>query len=262
MTNYILIAGSYWVFFRYHALLSWWRLRHKDVKIDKPIENEEFVNKFKKLFIEKIREIPKKLKLDNPVIIIGKDCPRKDIWRNEYTNNYKGTRKNDNNVGDFFKLAYNNLFLESGAEKILFHEKLEADDCIAIATRHYLKDENNKITIITSDTDYLQLIEERVNIYNGKLKPIRNKTNSTMDSRKDLFIKVVIGDKSDNISGVFEKCGKVKAKKYYDNPELFKKDMEMAELFDDIKARYERNQLLIDFNKIPSKYQEELLSKI
>ena len=89
MTNYIFIDGSYFVFYRFHALLAWWRLKHKDEPINNPIENEEFVEKFKKLFVEKIELFPHLLSIKDPVIIIGKDCPRSDIWRNEHLNSYK-----------------------------------------------------------------------------------------------------------------------------------------------------------------------------
>ena len=51
-----------------------------------------------------------------------------------------------------------------------------------------LKFSDSNITIITSDTDYLQLIEPRVNIFNLKMKSIRTDKNSTGDSKKDLFI--------------------------------------------------------------------------
>ena len=195
MTNYILIDGSYFVFYRFHALLAWWRFIHKDIPLNNPIDNEEFVNRFKKIFVQKIRMLAHVLSIENPIIIVGKDCPRKDIWRNSYIDSYKGKRKDNLLIPPFFKLAYGELFKAAEVEKILFHEKLEADDCIAIATKHYLKNPNNNITIITSDTDYLQLIKDRVQIFNGKMKPIRNKNNSTMDSKMDLFMKIVQGDK-------------------------------------------------------------------
>ena len=187
MTNYIFIDGSYFVFYRFHALLAWWRLSHKDEKIDNPIENKDFVEKFKKLFIENIQKIGKKLSIDEPCIIVGKDCPRSDIWRHKHIKAYKGKRANNNVIKPFFIMAYNELFEKAGVSKILSHKKLEADDCIAIATRHYLKDKSNTITIITSDTDYLQLIEDRVNIYNGKLREIRTAKNSTMNSVKSFY---------------------------------------------------------------------------
>jgi len=257
MTNYIFIDGSYFVFYRFHALLAWWRLSHKDEPIDNPIENNDFVEKFKKLFIENIQKIEKKLSIDEPCIMVGKDCPRGDIWRHEHINAYKGKRAKNNVIKPFFKMAYDELFEKAGVSKILSHEKLEADDCIAIATRHYLKDESNTITIITSDTDYLQLIEDRVNIYNGKMKEIRTAKNSTMNSDMDLFVKIIMGDKSDNIPPVFpQKRGKARAKKYYNEPEYFKEELKLL----NVEENYHRNRLLIDFNMIPKQYQNGIIS--
>ena len=41
--------------------------------------------------------------------------------------------------GPFFKMVYeDNLFIEGGAQTILQHPKLEADDCIAISTKYLL----------------------------------------------------------------------------------------------------------------------------
>jgi len=256
MTNYIIIDGSYFVFYRFHALLAWWRLKHKELPMNDPIHNEEFVKKFKKVFVEKIQLLPHLLSITEPVIIIGKDCPRSDIWRNEHLNSYKGNRAKNNVIKPFFKMAYGGLFQEV-SDKILYHKKLEADDCIGIATKHYLKNPNNKITIITSDTDYLQLMGDRVEIYNAKLKPVRTVKNSTMNADMDLFVKIIMGDKSDNIPPVFpQKRGKAKAKKYYNEPEFFKEELKIY----NVEDAYKRNKLLIDFSEIPIIYQNELLS--
>ncbi len=258
MTNYIFIDGSYFVFYRFHALLAWWRLKHKDVPINNPIDNPDFVEKFKKLFVEKIELFPHLLSIKDPVIIIGKDCPRSDIWRNEHLNSYKGNRAKNNVIKPFFKMAYDGLF-QQVSSKILYHKNLEADDCIALATKHYLKNKENKITIITSDTDYLQLVGDRVEIYNAKIKPVRTVKNSTMNADMDLFVKIIMGDKSDNIPPVFpQKRGKAKAKKYYNEPEFFKEELKIY----NVEDVYKRNKLLIDFSEIPINYQKEFLSNL
>ena len=40
--NFVLIDGSYYIFYRFFALLNWWKLARKDEPIDNPGENEEF----------------------------------------------------------------------------------------------------------------------------------------------------------------------------------------------------------------------------
>ena len=179
MANYILIDGSYFVFFRYHAILNWFRLSHPDEDIAKADQHKDFIDKFNKTFITTFQEIPKKLKIENPIFIVGKDCPRQDIWRMKYFQTYKSHRTNEDSfmIGDFFQRAYNNLFQEAGANHIISHPQLEADDCIAITTQ-LVKDSECKIWIITSDMDYLQLSAPNVELVNLKFK------NLTDDGRK------------------------------------------------------------------------------
>ena len=62
--TFIFIDGSYFTFYRYFSLLNWWKNAHPEKTIDEPIENEEFVGKFRKLFVETIQQLPKKLKID------------------------------------------------------------------------------------------------------------------------------------------------------------------------------------------------------
>ena len=162
--NWILIDGSYFIFYRYYALLQWWKNARKDVPLENPIENEEFVEKFKKTFLSKIEEIPKKLKIKDPIILIGKDCPRQEIWRMDYFKDYKATRDKDDSFlgGPFFKLAYEELFPKMNT--ILEYPNLEADDCIALFVEHLKeKKPEDTIYIIASDHDYLQLREKEIN---------------------------------------------------------------------------------------------------
>jgi len=257
--NIILIDGSYFIFFRYYAVISWWKLSKKDDPLpEKPFESIEFVNTFKRLFVKKIKEIQKKLKIENPMIIVAKDCHRADIWRNEFIENYKGTRDYTNFHGKrAFELAYEHLFKDAGVKYIVSHPKLEADDCIAILIKYFKKNHKQfiKPTIITADHDYMQLIDDWVEIYTLKFQPLRTKKNSTYNSECDLFCKIVTGDKSDNISGVFKKCGKVTALKLWNDHNSLEKKLEK----DNCRSIFERNKKIIDFNEIPNYLEEEFL---
>jgi 5'-3' exonuclease len=242
--NYIFIDGSYFVFYRIYAILAWYKLAKKE-GIENPIENAEFVEKFKKTFIEKLEEIPKKLKIENPIIIVAKDCPRETIWRMKHMPSYKGNRVYNGDIGSFFELTYKeDLFIKGGVQKIIKYPTLEADDCIAIMARSL---KNANITIITSDMDYLQLASDNVEIYDLKYRKLTEKKSSYNCPKKDLFVKILTGDKSDNIEGAFKKCGPVTACKYYDNPTLFHKKLENKECLE----RYLLNKKMIDFDEIP-----------
>ena len=102
------------------------------------------------------------------------------------------------------------------------YDTLEADDCIAITTREVLKKyPDAEIYIVTSDMDYLQLLSDNVHIYNLKYKLLTDSKTAFHDPKKNLFCKIVMGDKSDNIPGIFSKCGIKTAEKYFDDRELF-----------------------------------------
>ena len=261
--TFILIDGSYFCFYRYYSLLNWWKNAYPEETdvLQNPYQNEKFVDKFKKIFIDNIKKIPKNLKLDKtitPIIIVGKDCKRADIWRNQLFPNYKANRLHNDGFmgGPFFKMVYeDNLFIEGGAQTILQHPKLEADDCIAISVKYLLNTYSTcNIYIITSDKDYLQLAEERVQIYNLAFKKLTEQKSSTGDPNCDLFCKILTGDTSDNISSVFPKCGPKTALKYYENKELFQSKLNLSEEF---KKNYQLNSTLVDFNNIPQELIDE-----
>lgn len=119
------------------------------------------------------------------------------------------------------------LFQQGGTSLILKHPRLEADDCIAISVKHLIKTQPGcTIYIITSDNDYLQLIRENVHIYNLAFKNLKDSKVFTGNPEKDLKIKTIMGDSSDNIPSVFPKCGIKTALKCVEDPEFFKKKMD------------------------------------
>ena len=262
--TFIFVDGSYYNFYRYYALLNWWKNAFPDESLDDPYQNEKFVEKIKKTHTENLKQIAKKLKLDkniNPILIVGKDCKRENIWRVKHFSKYKATRVNEGFMGGpFFKMVYEtNLFLEGGAKAILKHPELEADDCIALSVKHLVQRYPEcQIYIITSDKDYLQLKRDNVYLYNLAFKNIADNKSSTGNPLQDLEIKIVMGDTSDNIPSVFPKCGPKTAQKCFEDPEFFKKKMSNNEEY---YKQYELNKLLVDFNSIPQELIEEFYIK-
>jgi len=263
--TYIFIDGSYFCFYRYHSLLTWWKNAYPEETdvLQNPIENQKFVDKFKKTFVENVEKLQKGLKIHksiNPNIIVGKDCKRENIWRNELFPKYKANRANGPEDGfmggPFFRMAYEEeLFIQGGARAILKHNRLEADDCIALSVKYLLKTILDvEIYIITSDKDYLQLASEQVHLYNLAFKDLTEQKSCFKDSECDLFCKILMGDVSDNIPSVFPKCGPKTALKYFENRDLFVKKLEESEEY---KKQYELNRTIIDFNCIPDELQQE-----
>ena len=78
ISNYLIIDGSYYIFYRFHATLAWWMKKTNSVKTDL-INQPEFVNSFKRNFIPKLKSISKNLSIDSPTIIVCKDCKRENI---------------------------------------------------------------------------------------------------------------------------------------------------------------------------------------
>ena len=253
MNNYILIDNSYYTFYRYYALINWFKLAYPDEDQNEIHNNEIFIEKFKKIYIDKIKEIPRKLKINkqNYTIIAAFDCSRKNIWRNQYYDNYKTNRVQDENFmgSKFFEIG-KKILLDENIMTIEY-DKLEADDCIAILSKELINNKNsviNNIYIIANDMDYLQLCCENIKVLNLKYNYLNENKNSTKNNKCDLFCKIVLGDKSDNINGLFKRCSRDKAIEYFNNIDLFIEKIKKENLYD----MYLNNKKIIDFDEIPS----------
>jgi 5'-3' exonuclease len=267
--TFIFVDGSYYCFYRYYALQQWWKNAYPDNPIDNPYENNVFVEKFRKTFVEHLQQISKKLKIHKepikPILIVGKDCKRENIWRNELYSQYKANRANGPEDGfmggPFFKMAYDEeLFQKGGAKAILKHPHLEADDCIALSVKYLTKHYPTcKIYIITSDKDYLQLSSHNVFLYTLAYKNLTDGKSSTGNAENDLRIKIIMGDTSDNIPSVFPKCGPKTALKCIEDVGFFEKKMANNPVY---YQQYELNETLVSFDKIPSNYVNEFMKII
>ena len=257
----LLIDMSYYIFYRFFALCSWWKRAYKDepLDIENILNNEIFMSKYHKLFLENLKKITKKHKIPNATIIFAKDCRRYNIWRNQYYNDYKKTRddKNKRFNKDIFIYTYDEIvpdLIDLGAN-IYYHENAEADDIIAILKKNIRnKYSELPIYIITNDHDYLQLFDDNTYIYN--LKGLNLRTKSKGNSKLDLQFKIFRGDNSDNISSVVSK--KIRDDKIIDliyNKEKFD---EFFKENNKLKEIYDTNDLLIDFNKIPQNIQDDV----
>ena len=260
---FILVDTSYWIFYRYYAILQWWNHAKTEQPLpENHIENEEFLEKFTKTFLESLELFKKKQKLHkqrnksalNTTIIAVRDCPRKDIWRNTLYEHYKGTRTQDNsfNGAPFFKYIYQNnnqKLYEAGVNHILQFPNLEADDIIALTKNHIrAKYPDAKIYIIANDHDYLQLLDYQTEIINFQYKFLKEAKKVFTEPAKNLFYKIVLGDKSDNIMPVFKKCGPKTCEMYYANKEAFKEAL-LKEV--GAQEKYELNKKLVSFEEIP-----------
>jgi len=170
-------------------------------------------------------------------------------WRKEVYSLYKANRKEarDAAIVDFeafwpvfnkfldeMKQTFKNLYMM----KI---ERCEADDIIAVITKKECGAETD-ITIITTDKDMVQLMKyPNVHLYD----PIRRKNIKSINPERDLQIKIIAGDKSDNIPAIKKRCAGRTALK------MLTEGLENYFVDPIIKSNYERNTQLVDFNCIP-----------
>jgi len=111
----------------------------------------------------------------------------------------------------------------------MFPRILEADDVLAWLCFNLV----GNCVIVTMDMDFLQLVSEKVIVFlAGKKKIVTlNNFEEIIGVSKNIFLyyKAIIGDKSDNIRGVYG-YGKVKAKKlaldYVENKDSLNTDFQ------------------------------------
>jgi len=84
-------------------------------------------------------------------------------------------------------------------------DNVEADDIIAYASKQVLTD--SKVTIMSSDKDFLQLVDDRISVWSPTKKklyrPEQVMEEYGIPSHNLLMYRIFDGDKSDNINGVF-----------------------------------------------------------
>ena len=255
--TYLLVDGGYFKFFRHFAAKSWYQ-KAQDYTNDEDMQNDPiFKTTLRKRCIECIEKIIKKEGISWDRVIFCDDCRKDDIWRNSLISNYKGTRQQINNVKTGFSIVKETIHELVKDKGCLYykHPFLEADDIVSIY-RNYILDEYDpeaKFIILASDIDYYQLLEENTKLMRlDKRDPMKSFSG---DPEKEREIKIIMGDKSDNISSIHPKCGYKTAEKY------LKEENKLLEIFlkhPEYKEIYERNRKLVDFRFIPKQYIEEV----
>jgi len=255
--NFVIIDSSYLVFYRFYATILWYKRANKDVDTSGDYSwhtDNIFMEKYKKIFFSCIQKLIKHFNAPTGNIIFAMDCPRRDIWRMTHLGTYKANRdevKKSSSISHVFKYTYDVVLpelVERYNVKSMRISSAEADDVAAVVTKHLLKlHPKREILIITNDCDYLQLLQPRVHIWNLQTKNLAER--SCGDSAIDLELKIILGDKSDNIERCFPKCGEKTALKYIKDRTLLERAFESYPGSRDI---YERNSLIIDFNRIPA----------
>ena len=113
--------------------------------------------------------------------------------------------KNTAEEKDAMKIQFSRLldYLDFLPVNVISIDKIEADDTIAYITHTLL---NKDVTIMSSDQDFLQLVNERITVWSPTKKkfytPRMVMDDYGVPAHNFLMYKVLMGDKSDNIEGV------------------------------------------------------------
>ena len=243
--NIILIDNSYYIFNRYFATVRWFKQRKEDFEIihDTIIENKEFMIAFIKHFETDMKKLISKFKTVKSNIIFCLDCPRCNIWRNSIYDKYKQSRVKKDNFNSNIFIIFEE-YLNNNNYKTCKYDNLEADDIVYLIQKK-IKDKSNVI-IITNDNDYLQMYSSNIKIFNMQFKDISLRIN--YNPNVELLLKIIIGDKSDNIPKIINGIKKEGALKIA----LMKED-ERINYLTSINAydNFNLNKKLIDLNEIP-----------
>ena len=193
----ILIDGSYLIYCSYFNSSYLYKKKYPNEKFngsDDISKNDKFLNIFYHILTKNMRKLKKFFNILYSDIFFVRDCLRETIWRLNIYDKYKVDRKtfvkhqnNEIDLGNFFMEIYNN-YLEDLREKMGFNiikiEEAEADDTIFLLTKLFTND-NYKITIISNDSDFFQIINDNVDIYDISLKKVELKN----DPKNLLYIK-------------------------------------------------------------------------
>jgi len=249
----LLIDASYFVFYRFYAVYSWWsRQEENKGKSGKDaMEDLVFREKYNKMFRSVFKNLTKLYEAPIENVIFVKDCPREEIWRNVHYDSYKSTREDsrvsfDRNV---FAESYKNIIpsLNCG---FLSVDSMEADDIIAIIVKEVIHQKPDAdITIITNDNDYVQLchLSDTINIMNLQGKCLKDRIEVD-DPKRYILFKTILGDKSDNIPSIMKSVGVKTAIKLANNEDELSK---FFKKYPDAKDQYEKNNILMNFDCIP-----------
>jgi hypothetical protein len=205
-------------------------------------------------------------------------------WRRDFYKPYKAHRREANAKKSESELAEDQAFFQAIDDfsefltlktncTVLRHPRAEGDDMIARFLQLHPQDSH---VVVSSDSDFLQLLAPNVQIYNGITgmlyslngvidkdgKPARSKGQlmATPDPEWLLFEKIIRGDPGDNVMSAFPGVRKTRMIDAYNNRHAqgYAWNNLMLSTWTDhlgeehrVRDVYERNQILIDLTAQP-----------
>ena len=225
--------------------------------------NEDLI---RHMCINTIRASVKQFKSKYPNVVLC--CDNKKYWRKEFFPFYKSQRKSDREASGYdWGLIFDTLnkirdeFKKSFPYKVLDVEGAEADDVIAVLTARLSA--HGSVLILSSDKDFGQLQKySNVTQYSPILKRFIKIDNPKTFIREH----IIKGDRGDGIPNFLSPDNTFAAgerQKVINSKKLQEWMNQDAETFctTDIMLRgFKRNQILVDFDYIPSEVQFNITS--
>ena len=130
-------------------------------------------------------------------------------------------------------------YLKTLPVKTVSIDKVEADDIISYLSGVVIKDPKDKAFIVSSDKDFIQLVNDNVIVYRPMEKEYYTEQTVIdkykMSPKNFLLHKTLLGDNSDKIKGVKGLGEKGIYKKF---PELMERDMDLQDIFSICEAKF------------------------
>ena len=221
-------------------------------------------------------------------------------WRRDFYQPYKAQRRELASQRTSREVEEDKVFFEAIDDllqflrhmtncSVLHHPNAEADDMIA---RWIALHPDDQHVIVSTDSDFQQLLAPNVKIYNGisallyTIEGIWDKDGNLAKNSKGeqlpipdpnwlLFEKIIRGDASDNVMSAFPGVRKKKLEEAFDNRQAqgYSWNNLMLSTWTDhngqevrVKDAYERNRVLIDLHAQPSelvaKFDEAIVQSV
>ena len=157
-------------------------------------------------------------------------------------------------------------YLKTLPVKVVVLDKVEADDIIAYLSNVIPQKKEDKVFIVSSDKDFLQLINENVIVYRPMEKEFYTEETVIekfkMTPHNFILYKTLMGDNSDKVAGI-KGLGPKKLYKLF--PELSERDLTLDDIYDICEKKYKENviyaRILQNFSSIETNFKIMDLSK-
>lgn len=183
-----------------------------------------------------------------------------DVWRKGIYPEYKANREYDDDAYYPEVLRAIDIFQsymrEYTAATVLKHNKMEADDLIAVWCQMSEGVEN---VILSSDNDFIQLTDDHTFCYSPHVKDWL----TADDVMFSLFVKCIRGDRNDNIRSAYPRVRLTKLQEAWEDS--YKMINLLETVMDDgrkVNDALEFNMTLIDLKAQPQQHREDVVEMI